>query len=397
MGLLSFFSSTSDDLKGGRYTEEEARDAMWEEEGDYRNEIEDLGTDTTSTERVVTQTKKERAAAGKGGTTYFQTEVSPTDFVPNPDKKPSAQTPDYYRNGCVKVHTETIDGKVIKKKQWAPVPLSVGERSQPTLANIRLINPKGVIKSDDPRSPGDRLIPEFSKFFLTAVQESHQEKVQTVETFNDWYAFFYGEKPPIYNFSGYLLNLSNYNWLNEFMYYYQNFWRGTKAVDLGGRIYLTYNYQQVQGYILNVSTNINAATDKGAPFSISMLVTKRKIFNGSADDGVIRDNLMPGDGLIDTDNHSSIISKQLVSLYLSGKEPAKRNKEINDGNIKQADQVIRNSSQSTVAQDTTRIGEDTARQGVSRGASQAASLRRASGLPSAFSTGSLDLFTGNVA
>ena len=267
-------------------------------------------------------------------------------------------------------------------RKWDPVPQLIAERQQPTLANIRLINTKATRNSDDPKSPGKRLIPEFSKFFLSSVQESHQEKYQTVETFNDWYAFFYGERPPVYTFSGHLLNLANYNWLNEFMYYYHNFWRGTKAVDLGGKIYLTYNYQQVQGYITNVSTNLNAITDKGAPFSISMLVTKRKIFNGSADDGLLRDNLLPNSGLIDTASSETQLSKQLAKKYLNGTEPAKQNKNVTEKNIVSASNTLKESSQSTVVQEPTKVGNDLVRPNDTTGFTRANSLRKGMGLSS---------------
>lgn len=353
---MDLYRSATDSFKSGRLTEEEAKAELKSDLDSTKEDLAAQGTSTDSIENVGSNSKASRNATMNGGATFFTTEVSPTDFVPNPDKRQSSQTPDFYRNGQHKVETITVDGEEHTRTYWAPVPKLIGERETPLLANIRLIA-KGQPNADDRNSPGNRLVPEYTKFFLESVQEGHQEKFQTVETFNDWYVFFYGEKPPIYNFSGHLLNLHNYNWMNEFMYYYENFWRGTKAVELGAKVFLTYNYQQVQGYIVNVNTNINAATDKGVPFSVSMLVTKRLIFNGSPDDNVIRDSLVPGEGLVDTNASASPFSQQLVAGYLSKTLPAKNNGAVTDQNLDQAEKTVDEKSQSTVVQNPHNPGD----------------------------------------
>ena len=338
------------------------------------------GTTVGTTAQVVPQTKKEKKEAKDGGATIYSTQVTPTDFVPNPDEDTSTQTPDYYRNGRQQTYEKKVGDQDVIITEWAPIPQLVVDRVQPTLASIRLIDTSDTATANDKRSPGKRLIPEFSKFFLTAVHESHREKVQTVETFNDWYAFFYGEAPPVYNFSGYLLNFANYNWLNEFMYYYQNFWRGTKAVELGAKIYLTYNYQQVQGYIINVSTDVQAVTDKGAPFSIQMLVTKRKIFNGAKDDHIIRDNLLPNYGLFDTNSTATIKAQARVADFLKGVQPARNNVSINESNIAKADETVKKSAQSAKVQEPAKVDEGYMSKFKSGAVAMASSLRSGAGV-----------------
>lgn len=245
--------------------------------------------------RVPSNSKAQIREMLGGGAVVYGTEVNPTDFVPDDTKPPSAKFPDYYRNGRTRIITRVINGETFEVPVYDPIPKILSDRSEPLLASIRLFDPK-KIKDYGPNSQAvgeSFLIPEFSKFFLEGVSESHSERSQIVQTFNDWYVYFYGQTPPVYQFSGHLLNGANYNWKNEFMYLYENFWRGTKAVELGAKVAITYDYQQVQGYILNINTNLNALTDKAAPFTFNMLVTKRLIFNGTADDGIIRDNLIP--------------------------------------------------------------------------------------------------------
>lgn len=304
-----------------------------------------------STQRVSSLSKIASKELSAGGASIISGEVNPTDFVPGTDFSGEEKLPDYYRNGRI-VEAPNPDGPGTISA-YSPIPRTVGERDNPVLASIRLIDPKRVNKSGTPGTNTSRqgsLVPEYSKFFLESVQESHQEKYQIVETFNDWYVYFYGERPPVYNFSGHLLNFANYNWKNEFMYFYQNFWRGTKAAELGARVFLTYDYQQIQGYILGVSTNTNALTDKAAPFNIQVLVTKRLIFNGPKQgDNIVRDNLLPRSesGLINTEANS--FAQAITNQYLKDGEAAASQALIGANNQDLSVRTLSNSSASAPA------------------------------------------------
>jgi hypothetical protein len=238
--------------------------------------------------------RKEKKAIASGTQQSIESSMSLSNYLTAPDGSPALALPDYYRNGNLTTEVTSVDNKNISRTFWKPMPGMVEDRETPMLASIKLVN-SDLSSSKDPDSTANQLLPAYSKFFLESVNENHQERVQTVETFNDFYVYFYGERPPIYTFSGHLLNFRNYNWVNEFMFLYTNFWRGTKATAKGAKVYITYNYQQIHGYILNVQTNLQALTDKAAPFSISMIVTKKIIFSGNKDDGVIRDSLVPLD------------------------------------------------------------------------------------------------------
>lgn len=269
-------------------------------------------SDTRQRTNSIGKIQGQQMVAGR--TTIFHGELKPTKFIPNlsegviPDK-----TPDYYRNGKQRIKTDESGRNTIV---WEPMKRRMDDKPVDIYASIRLVDNKEEQTNADGQF-NNSIIPEFSKFFLEGVSEAHSEKVQIVESFNDWYAFFYGEKPPVYTFSGKLLNLLNYNWLNEFMYYYEHFWRGTRAAELGAKVFITYNYQQVQGYILGINTNIQALTDKAAPFSIQVLVTKRLIFNGTPVDNTLRDNLLPRS---DTGFINTSVSQQpydLTNKYIS--------------------------------------------------------------------------------
>lgn len=116
------------------------------------------------------------------------------------------------------------------------------------------------------------VVQNYANFFLQSVAEAEQEKYQVVETFTAYYAFFYGRRPPIYTYSGILLNDPNNNWMNQFRYMYDNFFRGTASAEIGAEAVIEYDKRVVSGYILNLNINQDAMSDKGVPFSFSMLV-----------------------------------------------------------------------------------------------------------------------------
>lgn len=307
----------------------------------------------TSPLRVKPLSKGASRSFINGGATVLKSEVNPTDFVPSDTDEPDQKLPDYFRNGREITETVTLaDGSTQEQRVFAPIANSMDALSDNyngVLSSIRLIDPSQIKKNTPGTNPSPRtgqIIPEYSKFFLESVSESHNEKFQLVETFNDFYVYFYGERPPVYTFSGHLLNLLNYNWKNEFMYFYQNFWRGSKAVELGARVFLTYDYQQVQGYILAINTNLNSLTDKAAQFSIQVLVTKRLFFNGADGDGIVRDNLIPrGDnGLVNTS--ANLFSQSLTAEFLNGSRTAAQSEVFGADKQDAAARTLRNSQSS---------------------------------------------------
>ena len=201
----------------------------------------------------------------------------------------SAPTPaDYYRRGRLKPITDQANSPntQVLNTQYDYNPRFLQDQEHEEVASLRLL---GKAK-DNSKGADIDLIPPYSKFFLEGYQEGHMERSQVVETFGEFYAFFFGERPPVYTFSGTLLNTKDINWKEDFMFYYDNFLRGTKAVEYQARVVLTYNLSQVEGYIMGVNTQAQASNDKGVGVSFQMLVTKRRSMKLSVDFGIIEDN-----------------------------------------------------------------------------------------------------------
>jgi hypothetical protein len=146
-----------------------------------------------------------------------------------------------------------------------------------TIRLVRRLNAaeRAQAKTNEAHLPWVNLIPPNTKFFLESVQENREEKVQVIDTFGEWIAFFFGRKPEVYSYSGTLLNAKNHNWKNEFQQSYDLFLRGSQAVKHRATVMLQYDDVIVEGYILNNSIQMNAMAENAVPFSFNMLVISR--------------------------------------------------------------------------------------------------------------------------
>lgn len=151
---------------------------------------------------------------------------------------------------------------------------------EPKFAYISVFQDAGVAGGNlIPISLKDSSAPEGwsntnHNFILTDVAESRQEKMQIIETFGDHYTFFYGEKPIVLQCAGMLVDTQDFNWKNEWWYNYNNFLRGTKAVEHRSRVFLGFDDVLVEGYIMNCSAQYSKDQPNLSPFSFSILLAK---------------------------------------------------------------------------------------------------------------------------
>jgi len=151
-------------------------------------------------------------------------------------------------------------------------------------ATIRLIRRRKPEELDDIpageiRMPWVNLIPPNTKFFLEQVNEAREEKVQVIDTFGEWVAFFFGRKPEVYSYSGTLLNAKNHDWKNEFQFNYDNYLRGSQAVKHRATMILQYDDVMVEGYMMNCAISQSSMADKSVPFQFTLLVINRSSLN----------------------------------------------------------------------------------------------------------------------
>jgi len=204
---------------------------------------------------------KDVLKAVNSGDTKALMEKTTTDPVTiKSQESPKIYAADYFRYGRL----ENVDGALTQTQPIANLDDwddGTHKSEQDQLASIRV---KGKV---DKKSKDEvDMLPPYTKFFLTGVSEGHTERNQIIQTFGDFYVFFFGEQAPIYTFSGSLVNAKNTNWLSDFMFYYENFFRGTKAVQNNTKIVITYQGRLVEGFLLGTS-NVTRGDD---PFKVDM-------------------------------------------------------------------------------------------------------------------------------
>lgn len=113
----------------------------------------------------------------------------------------------------------------------------------------------------------------YTNFMVMSVTEERHEKQQIVETFGDTYIFFFGEAPRMVQVNGLLLNTADFNWRAEWWDNYERYFRGTRLVEYGARIYLIYDDRIIEGYMLQAQAAENSQSRETIQLSFQMFVT----------------------------------------------------------------------------------------------------------------------------
>jgi len=238
------------------------------------------GTSASSGLNSKPTPKGEKLAAANGGSTRKVFQVYPTvGHVPTPVKDATDLIlADWYRNGRVDKGGTHQLARQISPWEHDEKPASI------RCFGLRK-NARGETTEKDVE-----LIPAYTKFLLESAQESHVERSQIVETFGEFFVFFFGERPPMYSFSGTLMNTKNVNWVSDFKFWYDQYLRGTKCVENNARLLLTYGGRQIEGFMLNMQTQTEASMEAGVKVNFSFVVTRKTFLSFSEDFGTVVSN-----------------------------------------------------------------------------------------------------------
>ena len=122
----------------------------------------------------------------------------------------------------------------------------------------------------------------FIDFFMTQAQESFQEVMQIDKVLSDDYvAFFFGQSPPQFQYSGMLLNSLQDDQRCGFAKAYQYMLRGTQLARQGAIARLSYDSVIVSGTMIAHSQTLLAENEMAVPFSFTFLVKEYLISNDS--------------------------------------------------------------------------------------------------------------------
>ena len=113
----------------------------------------------------------------------------------------------------------------------------------------------------------------FNNFSLTSFNELHSQIVKVHMNFSaSWNAFFLGEQPKMYQFSGYFVDTMDYPYYQEFMTAFEQYLSGRKSIEAKLQTKLCVSGQIINGYLINLTVMHNANTTALKQFQFTMLV-----------------------------------------------------------------------------------------------------------------------------
>ena len=125
---------------------------------------------------------------------------------------------------------------------------------------------------------------EYRKFVITGVGIDNRERVNVMTTFGDSFAAtFTGKEPLILAFSGFIVfdyaGKAEQSWFHAFLNAYEYYLRGSRLAKWRAKLQITIpDVCEYKGYMMNLSTQMNADNDTVLPFQFSFLVTDQTIF-----------------------------------------------------------------------------------------------------------------------
>lgn len=120
----------------------------------------------------------------------------------------------------------------------------------------------------------------YLDFFISQASMPLQEKVSIQETLADNYvAFFFGQQPPVWSFTGWLMNTVQDDQATNFLRLYLQILRGTQLARRQKIINLKIDSYVITGAMLGVSPQLNAASEIYVPFAFQLLVKRIDFVN----------------------------------------------------------------------------------------------------------------------
>lgn len=123
----------------------------------------------------------------------------------------------------------------------------------------------------------------FLDFLLTQTNEAFQEKAQIVDTLTDNYVAFYsGQEPPVFQYSGVLLNTYQDDQRVWMLRLYREILRGTRLANRNLVARLRYDSFIVAGYLETLNLSLSGETDNTASqFSFTMRIKRMQVITAS--------------------------------------------------------------------------------------------------------------------
>ena len=116
---------------------------------------------------------------------------------------------------------------------------------------------------------------KFKQFILLQLGEASKERMQIVETSQDFQVLFFNKKPEFLSISGILKNTIDNPWNVNMVFLWDNLMRGTKLVENGWILQFYADGQLYYGYPFEFNRSKIAPNDFTVQFGLTFIVTDR--------------------------------------------------------------------------------------------------------------------------
>lgn len=232
----------------------------------------DIGTDQV--DQVIQQTVRGQQTTrttnlARGGRGFFATNLQ-------------GATAKYIKGRVREVMQKSTMARMFVRVNRDELDLFRASVGDPQVAN-RLLN--SLI--GDPAAPsrrGDNVtLSGYMDFLLTGATHNLSETVQVSATLADNYvAFFFGQQPPVWQYSGVFINTVQDDQASNFYRLYLHVLRGTQLARRQKIISLRYDSFIVAGAMMNLQTNLVSQSEIAMPFSFQLLVKRISLVNTTA-------------------------------------------------------------------------------------------------------------------
>lgn len=162
-------------------------------------------------------------------------------------------------------------------RMFIQVPSALYEKFIESLTDPVTQQIASVISGDDAGKGGRG----YLDFLLQNAVHDFNEKYQIVETLSDNYvAFFFGHRAPIFSYQGTLINSYQDDWAMRMFRIFRDLGRGTQLARRGFLLRIRYDSMIVSGAMLNFNWSLNADMQIACPFSFNLLVKNIQIILG---------------------------------------------------------------------------------------------------------------------
>lgn len=122
----------------------------------------------------------------------------------------------------------------------------------------------------------------YIDFVLQGVSQSLDEKYQVSEVLEDNYAvFFFGQRAPVWSFSGALMNTYQDDWTMNMLRLYSELGRGSQLAKRGLLLHIRYDSLIIGGCMMNFRWDLASSNELFTTFAFNFLVRSRTILRGS--------------------------------------------------------------------------------------------------------------------